>query len=191
MSEKHRKLYKCTWICLWASLWVGWTENVTGVILPRIMKTSINDVDFTGLNISRSDMMALKSQLQFEWSPSLVRDPIEMAGLLEGDILPHPRAQGIKQGGAQDKNAVSDYFRLWPGGVVPYQFSAEFKEEEEEENLEEKENEEEEEEKGKKRRREEEKPEEEENEEGEEEKPEEQENEEEEEDEEKQEEEKN
>ncbi|XP_064080387.1 zinc metalloproteinase nas-23-like [Macrobrachium nipponense] len=123
-------------------LWVGWTGNVTGVILPKIMKTTLKDVDVSGLNISRSgddwspamlplraslrDMTALKNQLLFEWSPGLVRDPIEMAGLPEGDILPNPNLQRIKQGGAQDKNAVSDYFRLWPGGVVPYQFSAEF-----------------------------------------------------------------
>lgn len=126
MSQRHCKLYTWAWLCLWASLWVGWTGNVTGVILPKIMKTTVNDVDVSGLNISRSDMTALKSQLLFEWSPGLVRDPIEMAGLPEGDILPNPNLQRIKQGGAQDKNAVSDYFRLWPGGVVPYQFSAEF-----------------------------------------------------------------
>ncbi|KAK7066554.1 hypothetical protein SK128_018241, partial [Halocaridina rubra] len=73
-------------------------------------------------------IQSLKSKLRFEWSPKLIRDPIELAGLPEGDILPHPRQRSHKKGGAQDKTAVSDFFRLWPHGVVPYQFSAEFRE---------------------------------------------------------------
>ncbi|KAK3859646.1 hypothetical protein Pcinc_034259 [Petrolisthes cinctipes] len=54
------------------------------------------------------------------------RDPLELSGLPEGDILPHPHRHPRQTGGIQEKVAVTETVRLWPKGVIPYEFSTEF-----------------------------------------------------------------
>ncbi|KAG7167584.1 Zinc metalloproteinase nas-7-like [Homarus americanus] len=137
------------WACMWVSLWaaaaaVEWAD--VGVLLSGVNTISSNDVDHPHLNVTSAeqrwwhdgsvvprqevatkDISNLKAQMRIKRRPYLRRDPIEMAGLLEGDILPaptHTNSPNMKE--AQEKNAVVDTGRLWPGGVVPYQFSPEF-----------------------------------------------------------------
>ncbi|XP_050728189.1 astacin-like metalloprotease toxin 2 [Eriocheir sinensis] len=61
-----------------------------------------------------------------DWRTRLFRrDPLELSGMEEGDIVPHPTS-GIKESGLQNKMAVRDDIKLWSGGKVPYEFSFEY-----------------------------------------------------------------
>ncbi|XP_063607136.1 astacin-like metalloendopeptidase isoform X1 [Penaeus indicus] len=136
-----RKLTAWAWLAVWTL-----TAGMAGAdTIPRALRSAAPDVYLSDLNVSSSDspkswwyswlvtlakplhdIRDLKRQLQFEWRPRLGRDPIELAGLPEGDVLPPPQVAITKKSGAQDKNAVSETMRLWPDGVVPYQFSSAF-----------------------------------------------------------------
>nr|XP_027211548.1 tolloid-like protein 2 [Penaeus vannamei] len=136
------KLTAWAWLAVWA---VMAAAGVAADVLPRALRSTPSDIDLSDLNVSSADspkswwyswlvtlaeplhdIRELKRQLTFEWRPRLGRDPIELAGLPEGDILPNPQVAITKKSGAQDKNAVSETMRLWPDGVVPFQFSSAF-----------------------------------------------------------------
>jgi len=63
------------------------------------------------------------------------KDPIELAGLFEGDIILTDKDKGQGQGvrdlsadiGGEDlKNAIIKDKQKWPGGVIPYFIAAQF-----------------------------------------------------------------
>ncbi|KAL7636754.1 UNVERIFIED_CONTAM: hypothetical protein RMT77_012508 [Armadillidium vulgare] len=49
-------------------------------------------------------------------------DPLLLSGKHEGDVVLSP-GQDPYSVNAEEKNAVGDYSLLWPGGVIPYEFS--------------------------------------------------------------------
>jgi hypothetical protein len=51
-------------------------------------------------------------------------DPIELAGLFEGDIILAARRNGTDH--VQEKNGIIYERQKWPGGVVPYFISSQF-----------------------------------------------------------------
>ena len=58
---------------------------------------------------------------------SFVRDPIESAGLFEGDI-DNVTMEDLRRmrSGDYTKNAIRELWKKWPGGTIPYQISSQF-----------------------------------------------------------------
>nr|XP_045607981.1 uncharacterized protein LOC123764355 [Procambarus clarkii]XP_045607983.1 uncharacterized protein LOC123764355 [Procambarus clarkii] len=123
------------WTWAWAA--VVWAS--TGLLVPPVTTAAFIDVGVPYLNVSSSaerrwwpGSRGLSNtrhhrDMKIKWRFNFGRDPIELAGLPEGDILPPPdRSDALDQKEAQEKNAVIDRVRLWPGGVVYYEFSIEF-----------------------------------------------------------------
>ena len=58
---------------------------------------------------------------------SFVKDPIESAGLFEGDI-DNVTMQDLRRlrSGDYTKNAIRELWKKWPGATIPYQISSQF-----------------------------------------------------------------
>ncbi|XP_063866225.1 astacin-like isoform X3 [Scylla paramamosain] len=68
----------------------------------------------------------LQETLNSDWGLRLRRDPLELSGMDEGDIVPPPSRGIVKKNGLENKIAVRDSIKLWDGAVVPYEFSMEY-----------------------------------------------------------------
>lgn len=68
----------------------------------------------------------LHATLNSDWGLRLRRDPLEVSGMDEGDIVPPPARGIVKKNGLENKIAVLDNIKLWDGAVVPYEFSMEY-----------------------------------------------------------------
>ncbi|KAK8749331.1 hypothetical protein OTU49_015798, partial [Cherax quadricarinatus] len=91
-----------------------------GQVMAREVLNNVNNINSAHYNVSSTDMSN-------DWMLMLGRDPIELAGLQEGDILPSPESSSWQnKEEAQEKISVTDMVRLWPKGEVYYEFSTEF-----------------------------------------------------------------
>ncbi|CAL4058640.1 unnamed protein product, partial [Meganyctiphanes norvegica] len=63
----------------------------------------------------------------FQQDPSIVQDPIEFAGLFEGDIIINtPADMPVFDSAGPVRNAIVDDYKQWPHGVIPYLISSSY-----------------------------------------------------------------
>ncbi|XP_076060315.1 uncharacterized protein LOC143036641 isoform X2 [Oratosquilla oratoria] len=110
----------------WGFFWVSVAGPASG--LPPSLRDTISDIDLTAQRMSSSEFYEMRAAMEDQFDlANMAIDPIELAGLFEGDVLPDVGTPyNATEGGAQEKNTVVETSRLWPDGVVPYKFSAEF-----------------------------------------------------------------
>ncbi|KAG7160615.1 Zinc metalloproteinase nas-4-like 1 [Homarus americanus] len=125
---------------LWAaSWWVVWAAMravlcagvVTGGVAAGGRSSDPNmDTDIPGSPLSPADFENSAEMIHDTVDTNSQADPIELAGLFQGDImlhhgdilldLPHGAAKGHHRSG---RSALIDVHRRWPNGIIPYVIS--------------------------------------------------------------------
>ncbi|XP_063870239.1 zinc metalloproteinase nas-4-like isoform X1 [Scylla paramamosain] len=86
--------------------------------------------DMPGEPLNPSDYENGKHMVHKDWDPSSKSDPIELAGLFQGDIILPNRDEYYSlihpADAPQARNAIKTMTKRWPNGVIPYVISSSY-----------------------------------------------------------------
>ncbi|XP_069195161.1 zinc metalloproteinase nas-15 [Procambarus clarkii] len=90
--------------------------------------------DMPGNPLSPDDFREGKEMEHKDWDPTTNADPIELAGLFQGDIIIMTSAEyddlAMPAGAPLARNAINTLDKRWPNGVIPYVISSSYNKQE-------------------------------------------------------------
>ncbi|XP_050718047.1 zinc metalloproteinase nas-15-like isoform X2 [Eriocheir sinensis] len=90
--------------------------------------------DIPGPPLSPDDFKKGKVMEHKDWDPTSTSDPIELAGLFQGDIILPSVSEYFSvinpADAPQARNAIKDMTQRWPNGVIPYVISSSYNKQE-------------------------------------------------------------
>ncbi|XP_047494371.1 zinc metalloproteinase nas-4-like isoform X3 [Penaeus chinensis] len=131
-------LWACVWACVWAAGIRSSDPNLQIVGEPQLDPDTVPMVPLGNPDTMESDIPgAPLSPKDFENSAHMIHeaidthqqpDPIELAGLYQGDIILSPRdpSYSAMNEPVLLRNAMVDMSRRWPNGVIPYVISSSY-----------------------------------------------------------------